>query len=96
MDSTTLDEILRALAHPDRRSFVEACLHEEQAAGDLASLSELSLATVSEHLKVLRKSGLLVLERRGRFWMYRTDAALLGDAAAEIARMGGRAWGGKQ
>jgi len=90
MDAPTLDEVLRALAHPDRRSFVVACLDAEKAAGDLASLSELSLATVSEHLKVLRKSGLLVLERRGRFWMYRTDAALLERVASEIAQLGRR------
>ncbi|MDQ1130700.1 helix-turn-helix transcriptional regulator [Microbacterium sp. SORGH_AS_0888] len=90
MDSSTLDEVLRALAHPDRRSFLAACLDAEQAAGDLASLSDLAVATVSEHLKVLRKSGLLVLERRGRFWMYRTDAALLDEVASEIAQVGGR------
>jgi DNA-binding transcriptional ArsR family regulator len=92
MESAMLDEVLRALAHSDRRSFVRACLGGEQAAGDLAALSELSVATVSEHLKVLRKSGLLVLERRGRFWMYRTDAAVLEEAAAEIARLKGSGW----
>ena len=91
MDSRTLDEALRALAHADRRSFLEACLDGEKAAGDLAGLSDLSLATVSEHLKVLRKSGLLVLERRGRFWMYRTDAVLLEEIATEIAGLAGRA-----
>ncbi len=87
-----LDEVLRALAHPDRRSFLRACLADEQAAGDLAALSDLALATVSEHLKVLRKSGLLIMERRGRFWMYQTDAALLMAIAAEVARLGGSGW----
>jgi len=95
MDSAMLDEVLRALAHSDRRSFVRACLDGEQAAGDLAALSELSVATVSEHLKVLRKSGLLVLERRGRFWMYRTNAALLEEAAADIAQLQGARWAEK-
>lgn len=87
-DTEALDEALRALAHPDRRMFVRACLNSEQAAGDLAALSNLSLATVSEHLKVLRKSGLLTLERRGRFWMYRTDMALLASVAQSIEELG--------
>lgn len=87
-DADALDEALRALAHPDRRMFVRACLSAEQAAGDLAALSNLSLATVSEHLKVLRKSGLLTLERRGRFWMYRTDMALLASVARSIEELG--------
>jgi DNA-binding transcriptional ArsR family regulator len=87
-DADALDEALRALAHPDRRMFVRACLSREQSAGDLAALSNLSLATVSEHLKVLRKSGLLTLERRGRFWMYRTDLALLASVARSIEELG--------
>jgi hypothetical protein len=33
---------------------------------------------------VLRKSGLLVLEKRGRFWFYRTDAALVERASAGV------------
>ena len=46
---------------------------QAQAAGELAAASGLSAASVSEHLKVLRKTGLVVLERQGRFRLYRTD-----------------------
>jgi len=83
-DDFDLDEILRALSHSDRRKFVTACLDAAKAAGELAALSHLSLATVSEHLKVLRKSGLLVLDKQGRFWMYRTDVAVLERAGREV------------
>ena len=64
------------------------CLTESQAAGDLSALSDLSLATVPEHLKVLRKTGLLQLDRQGMFWMYRTDAALLDAVAAAVRELG--------
>ena len=76
---------MRALSHPERRLFVAACRTEAKAAGELAELSSLSLATVSEHLKVLRKSGVLLLEKRGRFWFYRADAAVVARAAAAVA-----------
>lgn len=89
MQSEKFDEALRALTHPDRRKFVRACLTVERAAGDLAALSGLSLATVSEHLKVLRKSGLLQLDRKGRFWMYRTNTNLLNKVTDELAKIGG-------
>ena len=78
-----LDEVLRALAHPDRRRFLLACRDRSFAAGELVELSSLSAATVSEHLKVLRKTGLLVLERRGKQWLYRTDPAVARRAIAE-------------
>lgn len=89
LDDAAIDENLRALAHPARRMFIRACLSNNQAAGDLASLSDLSLATVSEHLKVLRKTGLLKLDRQGRFWMYRTDADLLDATARALRELGG-------
>ena len=79
--------MLRALSHPDRRRFVGACRTEARAAGDLAELSKLSLATVSEHLKVLRKSGLLQLDKQGRYWLYKTDFAILEAAETAIRQL---------
>ncbi len=60
---------------------------QERAAGELGSLSSLSLASVSEHLKVLRKCGLLVLDKRGRFWMYRSDRAVLRAVRLALAQL---------
>jgi len=66
---------------------VRVCLGQAKAAGELAELSNLALASVSEHLKVLRKSGLLRLEKRGRFWFYQTDRRVLRRAAAAIRQL---------
>lgn len=87
LDGPVLDEALRALSHPDRRLFVQACQGAARAAGDLAALSDLSLATISEHLKVLRKSGLLILSKQGRFWFYRTDIGLVRAVASAVAQL---------
>lgn len=53
-----LDELLRALAHEARRQILEACRERTQPAGALVTLVGLAPASVSEHLKVLRKTGL--------------------------------------
>lgn len=79
--------MLRALSHAERRLFVGACIDEPRAAGELAELSALSIATVSEHLKVLRKCGLLVLDKRGRNWFYRTDLAILETAIDRLKQL---------
>lgn len=84
MDPDALDETLRALAHKERRAFLAACHDRRRAAGELAERSRLSLATVSEHLKVLRKTGLVDLEKEGRFWFYRTNGAKLDEAVAAL------------
>jgi len=84
LSSDHLDELLRALAHGDRRCFLKACLKEAVSAGDLAGKSDLALASVSEHLKVLRKTGLMVLEKQGRFRFYRADKAILRSVVAAL------------
>lgn len=83
MDRAELDEILRALAHSDRRTFLKVCRLRPLSAGELVALTSLSNATVSEHLKVLRKTGLLVLERQGKQWLYQTDSGAVHDALVE-------------
>lgn len=83
-----LDERLRALAHPVRRQLVAACREAPQPAGALVELTGLAPASVSEHLKVLRKCGLLVLEVRGRSWIYTTDGDALRDTAERVKELG--------
>jgi DNA-binding transcriptional ArsR family regulator len=82
-----LDELLRALSHADRRMFVRLCKNQAVPAGELAEQSQLALASVSEHLKVLRKTGLLDLERDGRFRRYRTNQNLLSAVLATLAKL---------
>src|ERR687892_81801 len=65
-----------------------ALVHTPEGAPDGAvvevELTGLAPASVSEHLKVLRKCGLLVLEVRGRSWIYSTDATAVADVSAGI------------
>ncbi|MFD0522152.1 ArsR/SmtB family transcription factor [Paractinoplanes durhamensis] len=69
------DELLRALAHPARREILRRCWDQPMPAGALADALDLAPASVSEHLKVLRKTGLAVLTREGTFRWYRADPA---------------------
>lgn len=79
--------MLRALAHEERRRILQACLGEAQAAGDLAAASGLAPASVSEHLKVLRKTGLVILERQGRFRLYRTAPSCVLEVADSLEQL---------
>ncbi len=83
------DATLRALSHPVPRELVRACLRSPRSAGDLTDLVALAPASVSEHLRVLHTSGLLELERDGRFRMYRTNATVVRQVATLVARIVG-------
>lgn len=72
-----LDERIRALSHSARRQILRICASEFVLAGDIANTIDLAPASVSEHLKVLRKTGLMELRRTGTMWLYRTDTVRL-------------------
>ena len=79
------DELLRALAHPARREILRRCWAQPMPAGALADVLDLAPASVSEHLKVLRKTGLAVLTPEGTFRRYRADPQRVAALAAWLA-----------
>ena len=72
----------KALADPTRLTILAtlAANPEPVCACDLGDDVELEQSTVAHHLKVLRNTGLIVAERRGKWAYYR----LQGDAAAWV------------
>jgi DNA-binding transcriptional ArsR family regulator len=82
-----LDELLRALAHPVRRAILARCVGDWVAAGSLVAEFDLANATVSEHLKVLRKTGLVTMEIDGTFRRYRTEPERLDAATKQLAHL---------
>ena len=68
-----LDELLRALASQHRRDILRRIWDQERGAGELATHLGLAAASVSEHLKVLRKSGLVEMRVAGNYRLYRAS-----------------------
>jgi DNA-binding transcriptional ArsR family regulator len=54
-----LDEMFAALADPARRGVVDLLRKKPRRAGELANALSISAARMSQHLRVLRKSGLI-------------------------------------
>lgn len=78
MDGDELDRSVRAVSHGTRRQILRMCADELVSAGDIAAHIDLAPASVSEHLKVLRKNELVLVDREGTRWLYATNTARLG------------------
>ncbi|MCF3130429.1 winged helix-turn-helix transcriptional regulator [Streptomyces olivochromogenes] len=68
-----IDATLTALADPTRRRIVELLRQRPQRAGELVAAFEVSAPAISRHLRVLRRSGLVVehgLENDARVRVY--------------------------
>lgn len=85
MEPVDLDGLTRALSNTTRRTILRLCHPDKISAGTIASEIDLALASVSEHLKVLRKTGLIDLERDGNRWLYRTNQPRLHAVLAALA-----------
>lgn len=95
IDESTIIEGLGSLAQPTRlmafRHLV-AAYPDSLPAGEVARLCEVPHNTMSAHLSILMRAGLVVVERHGRMMNYRADVRSFRGLVAFLARdcCGGR------
>lgn len=85
----SLENTFKALADPTRRRILELLRGGEKSAGELAAQFDLTAATLSHHLAVLRDAGLVSDEKRGKFIYYALDTSVMEDLLAWFAGLTG-------
>lgn len=82
-----LQETFRALGDPTRREIIsllrDGPLHAQQIADHFAT----SNATISHHLTVLKKAGLLLDEKQGKYIYYELNTGVLDEIIAWISSL---------
>jgi DNA-binding transcriptional ArsR family regulator len=81
MATDRLSMTLAALADPTRRAMLARLGQGEATVMELAAPFQLKLPTVSKHLKVLQRAGLITQGRRAQWRPCRLDIAPLKDVA---------------
>lgn len=76
--------VFKAIADETRMKILKLLLRHNYCVRALARNLQLSEATISQHLKVLREAGLLSGEKRGYFMHYDVKRAVLHELAGEI------------
>jgi DNA-binding transcriptional ArsR family regulator len=80
-----MDAALRALADGTRRQILALIWHQERAASEIASEFSISGPAISQHLKVLLDSDLVLLRRSGTWRFYRVNQSAIASLQAELA-----------
>jgi DNA-binding transcriptional ArsR family regulator len=75
-----------ALGDPTRRAIFERLADRPRAVGDLASELPVSRPAVSQHLKVLKETGLVVDRREGTRRIYQVDPDGVAALRAQLDR----------
>jgi DNA-binding transcriptional ArsR family regulator len=77
-----MEAALRALVEPRRREILRLVWDHELAAGEIASHFEVTRPAISQHLRVLRRAGLLTERRQGTWRFYRARPQALAEVTA--------------
>jgi len=87
-------DVFSALSNPVRRGILLKLRSRPYGVGELVADADAPRSTVSEHLQVLRRAGLVREEVRGRERFYHLDPRPLEavDAWLKAFNIGGRAW----
>ncbi len=79
-----LDHTMLALADPTRRAILSRLAKGEARVTDLAAPFEISLNSVSKHIRILERAHLVTRRRLGREHFLSRNARALDEAAAWI------------
>lgn len=82
-------ETFKALSDPTRREILRLLRDRAKTAGEIGSHFDMTGATVSHHLSVLREAGLISDDRRGKYIYYELNLSVLDEITGWIAGLKG-------
>ena len=83
------------MSNASRYRIIEALLKGRKTVGELTKIVKLSQPAVSQHLKVLKASDLVVDERRGQEVFYAVNAEFMLDLLTKLTKDVKKQKGGK-
>ncbi|MDO4568655.1 MAG: autorepressor SdpR family transcription factor [Clostridia bacterium] len=75
-----LQNTMRALADPTRRTILNLLKKGRLSAGEIAAHFDISVPAVSKHLSILKDSDLIRDRREGKYIFYELNASVLDEA----------------
>lgn len=86
-ETRATDDVLRAIAEPNRRAILRLIAGEEMAAGEIAARFPVTRPAISQHLTILREAGLVTERRAGTRRLYRARPEGLAELRAFLESM---------
>ena len=85
----SLQNTLKALSDPIRRDILNLLKQGRMSAGDISSRFDVTAASISRHLSVLKEADLIRDTREGKFIYYDLNASVLEEIMLWISQLKG-------
>ena len=79
----------KALSHPVRRAILDSLKMGSLSAGEIAEHFELTGATISHHLNILKKADLILETRQKNYIYYEHNTSVLEEIVVWLAELKG-------
>ena len=79
-----LQDTMKALSDPTRRRILELLKKGPMPAGELGKEFDMTGATLSHHLSILKKAGLVQDQKKGTFIYYEINTSVMEDLLAWV------------
>ncbi|ALR90716.1 autorepressor SdpR family transcription factor [Clostridium butyricum] len=70
------NEVFKALSDKTRRKILELLKEEDKTAGEIADYFNITKASISHHLSILKQANLVTDEREGQFIYYSLNTSI--------------------
>ena len=80
-----MKDVWNAMADPTRRQILTMLQNGDMTAGEISEKFDISAATISHHLKILREAGLVTSEKEKQTITYRLNITVFQDFLKGIA-----------
>ncbi|MCR5109980.1 MAG: autorepressor SdpR family transcription factor [Ruminococcus sp.] len=84
-----MKDVWNAMADPTRRSIMTMLQKRDMTAGEIGEQFEVSGATISHHLKILREAGLIISTKEKQTITYSLNTTVFQEFLKGIAEMFG-------
>ena len=85
-----ISETLKAISDPVRRDILELLKKKRMSAGEIAEQFNLTQATVSYHLSILKKADLIEESKWKNYIYYELNASVFEEVLSWIYSLGGK------
>lgn len=74
-----MNNVFKALNDPTRRAIMELLRERDLTAGQIAERFDISFPSISHHLDLLKKTGLVTAQKDGQFVTYSLNTTVMED-----------------
>ena len=85
-----MDSVFKALSDKNRRKIIELLRKKDMSVKELQTYFDITQASMSHHLDILKRANLVIDQRRGQFVFYSLNISVAEEAINYFMEMFGR------